>query len=184
MSESHVRKGIKYGSGIGLGFGLFLSGMIACGNAALPAPTPQEVATDIDEANQEIGAATLHNEQTLIKIGETCVSALNPYRSDGILADSSEDLVVSDLLAETNQPCGPTPSQVRQNVRTLLGADDRLESAENSLYWAEDRQDIAEEPFTQENALTAVGVTTIIGLTIGTGMGIRDRRYYADGAPY
>lgn len=45
--------------------------------------------------------------------GSACLAALFPYNSEPLLKATSIDQVVSDLISDTQQPCGSEPTEVR-----------------------------------------------------------------------
>lgn len=157
---------------MGAGVGTVVGGMIGgIGSASfVTAESPKEVQARVESLQVELD----NDKQALFKVtnslGETCLVALTPYRPDGVMHDSDEKDVLSDLLADPAKPCGDTQGTVRQKIRALDKADQSVLADGNYLRSSRIRLDLANrDQNTQKNALE---IGALIGASIGVAAGV------------
>lgn len=132
--------GLMAGIGVGSGFGASLYGAEALFK---PNDTPAEAQEALARAERNAIEAPLELERIEKQIGESCLSALNPYRSGQVLESVVEDTVVNNLIRNPELPCGDNPTEVWIDIVSLKAADEavsgapyRVESARGHLNYA------------------------------------------------
>ncbi len=85
-----------------------------------------EAKQNMEEAQQLIDNLRDDKEETESNIlrvkqglGEACTSKVAVFMPGGVLEETKEDSIVSDLINEPGTPCGETQIDVRVNVRKL-----------------------------------------------------------------
>ncbi len=158
------------GAGRGLVLGTVVGGVAGLGLVSIldsdPSKTPAEARAELNDAKQGLMDAENSLNATIRGIGEVCMVALEPYRTDGELGKETEDTAISDIFADPEQPCGPSKSKIRFSVAGLRDADFNLADAGATVnraeYFVETARDIDLQVF-----VALVGIGAVMGTVVG-----------------
>ncbi len=164
-------------AGIGLG-----AGIDAIDDSDKPYPVHGSVpsAAQVEEIRGRIDEAEHNLQRHKNEMGATCLRLLEFYMPYGSLANTTEEVVVADIMQAPDKPCGPTITETRAAFRGLLKVSTELHSRRGSLSQAEfqlnssqrNAQQLEEyNPSVQEGALNggmmAGGAGIVAGLLVG-----------------
>ena len=158
---------------------LGFAGTIFIANGAISSFDNEEIALrdNAEENLQQFKNTHEESVKNLVRtkqsIGESCMSSLAAYMPGGALANSDENTVVSDMMGETNLPCGDTPKEIRQNVKPLRSAYEAEMQATQQITETEASIVPLQEAIDQTNAgeYILAGIALVIVTGFGTGLG-------------
>jgi hypothetical protein len=93
----------------------------------------EAVIQEIELANNEYQEVLYNNQRLRMKIGEGCVTLMDPFHAGGSLSDIREQEALDMIMAEKGNACGDSPIMLQDNFRKLAESEQAVVDAKSSV---------------------------------------------------